>query len=86
MIYYKKSSNKPRTSYNSAVEEALCYGWIDSTIKSIDSEKYAQRFSPRRSTSILSDLNKKRILKLIKQKKMNKSGLKAVSHVFNKKS
>jgi uncharacterized protein YdeI (YjbR/CyaY-like superfamily) len=53
LIYYKKSSGKPRISYDDAVEEALCFGWIDSTAKSIDNEKFAQRFSPRRSNSIL---------------------------------
>lgn len=83
LIYYKKDSGKPRIPYDDAVEEALCYGWIDSTVKSIDSEKFAQRFTPRRNTSILSDLNKERIEKLIKNRKMTLSGLKAVSHVFD---
>jgi len=47
------------------VEEALCYGWIDSIMKKIDEEKFAQRFSPRRSNSVLSQLNKERIHMLI---------------------
>jgi uncharacterized protein YdeI (YjbR/CyaY-like superfamily) len=70
LIYYRKSSNKPRILYNSAVEEALCYGWIDSIIKNIDKEKFAQRFSPRKPKSILSEMNAERIRRLIKQKKM----------------
>ena len=83
LIYYKKLSGKLRIPYNDAVEEALCYGWIDSTIKSIDEEKFAQRFTPRRPTSILSDMNKERIRRLIKEKSMTPVGLKAVSHVFD---
>ena len=84
LIYYKKSSNKPRISYNEAVEEALCYGWIDSIIKSIDHEKFAQRFTPRTPRSNLSEMNKERIRRLIKQKKMKDVGLKAISHAFDK--
>ena len=49
LIYYTEASAKPRIPYNDAVDEALCYGWIDE-------QKYAQRFSPRRKTSTLSDL------------------------------
>lgn len=84
LIYYRKSSGKKRISYNDAVEEALCYGWIDSILKGIDEEKFAQRFSPRRKNSVLSALNKERIKKMIKEGKMNDVGLKAVSHVFDK--
>ena len=70
LIYYRKHSNKPRISYNAAVEEALCYGWIDSTFKGIDEEKFAQRFSPRRPKSKLSEMNKERIQQLIQKKKI----------------
>ncbi|VVB66662.1 Bacteriocin-protection, YdeI or OmpD-Associated [Candidatus Gugararchaeum adminiculabundum] len=82
LIYYKKSSGKPRISYNDAVDGALCFGWIDSIAKSMDDERFAQRFTPRRNTSQLSQLNKERILKLIAKKKMTKAGLAAVAHVF----
>ncbi|VVB82391.1 Bacteriocin-protection, YdeI or OmpD-Associated [uncultured archaeon] len=84
LIFYRKSSGKPRIDYNDAVEEALCYGWIDSIVKSIDNEKFAQRFTPRRNNSILSQLNKERIKKMIKEGKMTQQGLSAVSHVFDK--
>ena len=84
LIYYRKSSSKPRISYNDAVEEALCYGWIDGILKRVDEEKFAQRFSPRRPNSNLSEMNKERIRRLIKQKKMTAIGLKAVSHAFDK--
>ena len=84
LVYYRKSSGKPRIPYNDSVEEALCYGWIDSTVKKIDEEKFAQRFTPRKPTSVLSEMNKERIHRLIKEKKMTSTGLKAISHVFDK--
>jgi uncharacterized protein YdeI (YjbR/CyaY-like superfamily) len=83
LIYYRKSSGKKRIPYNDAVEEALCYGWIDSTMKGMDKERFAQRFTPRRSNSVLSELNKERIYMLIEQKKMTPKGLAAVKHVFD---
>lgn len=83
LIFYRKDSGKSRLPYNDAVEEALCFGWIDSIIKKIDDEKFAQRFSPRKKNSVLSDLNKERVKRLIKQKKMTAAGLKAISHAFN---
>jgi len=85
LIYYRKETGKPRISYDDAVLEALCYGWIDSIIKKIDKERFAQRFSPRKSNSELSQMNIERIYELIKEKKMTKYGLKAISHVFNPK-
>jgi len=83
LVYYRKSSGKPRIPYNDAVEEALCYGWIDSNLKGINEEKFAQRFSPRKQASTLSEANKERIRQLIKQKKMTAAGLNAVAKVFN---
>src|SRR5437867_3892694 len=78
LIYYKKDSGKPRIPYNAAVEEALCYGWIDSTVKRIDNERIAQRFSPRRKNSGLSEMNKERVRRLIKAKKMTRFGLESI--------
>ncbi len=75
LIYHKKGSGKKRIPYNDAVEEALCYGWIDSTVKSLDTEKFTQRFTPRRPKSELSELNKERVRRLIKSRKMTKAGL-----------
>jgi uncharacterized protein YdeI (YjbR/CyaY-like superfamily) len=83
LVYNKKSTGKYRISYNDAVEEALCYGWIDSTAKRVDEKRYAQRFSPRRPTSELSEMNLQRVRKLIRQKKMTKAGIDAIAHVFN---
>jgi uncharacterized protein YdeI (YjbR/CyaY-like superfamily) len=86
LMYYRKETGKPRISYDDAVLEALCYGWIDSTIKKIDVERFAQRFSPRRLGSVLSQMNKERIRELIKEKKMTQWGLKAIAHAFNPKT
>lgn len=83
LIYYKKSSGKKRISYDAAVEEALCYGWIDSIAKSIDNERYVQRFSKRKPTSGLSQMNLERVRRLISLGKMTKAGLAAINHVFN---
>ena len=83
LVYYKKNSGKTRIPYNDAVEEALCYGWIDSTVKGIDQESFAQRFTPRKSKSKLSQMNKERVRELIARKKMTKAGLKAIEHVFD---
>jgi len=80
LIYYKKQSGKPRIPYNDAVEEALCYGWIDSILKPIDGQCYAQRFSPRRKNSKLSEMNKERVRRMIKAKKMTRFGLESIQH------
>lgn len=78
LIYYRKATGKPRIPYNDAVEEALCYGWIDSTNKTLDKEALAQRFSPRRKGSRLSPMNKERVRRLIAAKKMTRAGLESV--------
>jgi uncharacterized protein YdeI (YjbR/CyaY-like superfamily) len=67
LVYPKKSTNKKRILYNDAVEEALCFGWIDSTVKSLDEENTIQRFTPRRSKSSFSQPNKERIRWLLEQ-------------------
>ena len=85
LIYYKKHSGKPRIPYNHAVEEALCYGWIDSILKPIDDRCYAQRFSPRRPNSALSPMNRERVRRLIKAKRMTKAGLASIAHAFDHK-
>lgn len=86
LVYYKKHAGKPRISYDDAVLEALCFGWIDSIAKTIDEDRFAQRFSPRKSTSMLSQMNRERIRELIKQKKMTAAGLDALAHVYDPKT
>ena len=85
LIYYKKHSGRPRISYNHAVEEALCYGWIDSTVKRLDADRMAQRFSPRRPKSFLSETNKERVRRLIKARKMTRFGLTKIRAQLNEK-
>ena len=75
LIYYKKDSGQPRIPYDDAVEEALCFGWIDSIVKRIDDEKFAQKFTPRRDGSRWSALNERRVRKLIREGRMTEAGL-----------
>jgi len=75
LVYYKKHSGKPRIPYNDAVEEALCFGWIDSTLKTIDEDSFAQRFSVRNPKSRYSQANKERLRALVKQGKVVKEVL-----------
>lgn len=75
LIYFKAGSGKPGISYNDSLEEALCFGWVDSLIQKIDEEKYARKFTPRRAGSKWSELNKHLVAKLIKQGCMTEAGL-----------
>jgi len=75
LVYPRKKTGKPRIPYIDAVEEAICFGWIDSIVKKIDDESYAQRFSPRRSTSQWSQPNIERMRRLIKLGEMTPAGL-----------
>ncbi len=70
LVYPKKASGKPRILYNDAVEESLCFGWIDSTAKRIDENSYAQRFSPRNPKTPYSEANKQRLRKLVQEGKV----------------
>jgi len=75
--FYKKSSGKPSITWPESVDEALCFGWIDGVRKSIDEVSYQIRFSPRKPSSIWSAVNIRNAEKLIKEKRMQPSGLKA---------
>ncbi len=72
LIYYRKETGRPRISYNDAVEEALCFGWIDSIVKSLDRERTVQRFSPRKPGSKYSPANLERLRNLLEQGKVIK--------------
>jgi uncharacterized protein YdeI (YjbR/CyaY-like superfamily) len=65
LVSYRKATGRPNLSYNDAVEEALCFGWIDSTRRGVDEERVAQRFSPRRPKSSYSQINKERLRVLV---------------------
>ncbi len=75
LIYYKKHTGKPVISYDDSVMEALCFGWIDSTVKRLDDEKYARRYTPRRPKSVWSVSNMKRVHRMIKEGRMTEYGL-----------
>ncbi|MBL7033010.1 MAG: YdeI/OmpD-associated family protein [Candidatus Delongbacteria bacterium] len=78
LIRFKKHTGKPALPYEDAVEEALCFGWIDGILKRLDSEKYVIRFSPRRENSAWSELNRKRVGRMIRQQKMRPAGMRSV--------
>jgi uncharacterized protein YdeI (YjbR/CyaY-like superfamily) len=78
LICYKKESGIPTISWSEAVDEALCFGWIDSTRKSIDSEKFMQFFGKRKVSSTWSKINKEKITKLIAEGRMTKAGLESI--------
>jgi uncharacterized protein YdeI (YjbR/CyaY-like superfamily) len=75
LVYYKKGSGKTRVSYSDAVDEALCFGWIDSKPNKIDEDKYIQFFTARNPKSKWSKVNKAKVDRLIKEGKMMPEGL-----------
>ncbi|MGL5871619.1 MAG: YdeI/OmpD-associated family protein [Xenococcaceae cyanobacterium] len=75
LVYYKVKSGKTSVSYSEAVKEALCFGWIDSKVKSIDEERYMQIFTPRKPHSVWSKSNKKYVEELIDRGLMSEAGL-----------
>lgn len=79
LVYYKKHTRKPTIPYDDAVEEALCFGWIDGIEKRMDEERYAQRFTPRKAKSNWSESNKRRVKKLLEQGKMTEAGLATIN-------
>lgn len=74
LITYSKTSGKPSVPYIQAVEEALCFGWIDGIAKKMDAERTAQRFTPRRPKSNWTELNKERARRLIAAGLMTDAG------------
>jgi uncharacterized protein YdeI (YjbR/CyaY-like superfamily) len=78
LLIYKKHSETPSVTVDQAVEEALCFGWIDSSMQPIDGDRYALRFTPRRKGSNWSDRNKERVARLIEAGRMTEAGLAAI--------
>lgn len=77
-LIYKKGSGKQSVTYEQLVEVALCYGWIDGLTKSVDAEKYAQRYSPRRKRSHWTETNLAIARRLIAEGRMTEAGLAAL--------
>ena len=67
LVYYKKESGTPTVSYSDAVDEALCFGWIDSTKKSLGNDSFMQFFCRRKQISVWSKINKAKVQRLIKE-------------------
>lgn len=78
MIFYKKHVNMECIEYREALEEALCFGWIDSIIKKLDDDRYVRKFTPRTNISKWSDVNKRIVVSLIEKGKMTEAGLKKI--------
>jgi uncharacterized protein YdeI (YjbR/CyaY-like superfamily) len=84
--FYKKGSGKHNMSWSDSVDEALCFGWIDSTRRSIDEESYSIRFTPRKKTSIWSAVNITKVKTLTKSGMMMPAGVEAFKHRKEEKS
>ncbi|MFC2071063.1 YdeI family protein, partial [Chloroflexota bacterium] len=75
LFHYKKKSGRSGVSYKEALEEAICFGWIDGKLRSIDEEKYILRYSPRKARSVWSKINRDKAEELIKAGRMQEAGL-----------
>ena len=84
--YFKKASNKESIVYKQALDEALCWGWIDGLVRSIDADCYMQRWTPRRARSIWSDVNTKKVARLTAEGRMQPAGLAAFARRDAKRS
>jgi uncharacterized protein YdeI (YjbR/CyaY-like superfamily) len=78
LVYHSKASGVPSIPYNDAVDEALCFGWIDSTVKKVDAASRAQRFTPRRPGSPISPMNRERVLRQRAAGRMTQARLDAI--------
>jgi uncharacterized protein YdeI (YjbR/CyaY-like superfamily) len=78
LIYYKTTTGKRAMSWSEAVDEALCFGWIDSLAKKLDDERAMQKFTPRKARGNWSAINKRKVKMLIEEGQMTEAGLKAI--------
>lgn len=83
LVYPKKATGKPRIEYNDAVEEALCFGWIDSINKRLDDDHTVQRFSPRKPKAKYSQANIERLRYLVEKKMVIKEVVETLDDVLN---
>ena len=84
--FYKKASGKPGISYQEALDEALCFGWIDGVKKRVDEHRYTHRFTPRKAISIWSLVNARRVAELIALGRMAPPGMEAFKRRDPKKT
>ncbi len=78
LVFLKVHTRGSRVSYEDAVEEALCFGWIDSIVRRLDAERYARKFTPRKTDSNWSPSNRRRLAKVIREGRMTPAGLSKV--------
>lgn len=78
LVFYKKNSGNPSIKYGDAVDEALCFGWIDSKLNPVDDKKYYQFFTKRKPKSVWSKVNKEKVERLIANGKMEPAGLASI--------
>jgi len=82
LVHYKMETGRPQVEYEAAVEEAICFGWIDGKVRKLDEARYARLFTPRKPKSTWSRINIGRARKMIKEGKMTAAG----SEVFDPRS
>lgn len=75
LVFFKVHTGVPCASYEESVEEALCFGWVDSLVRSLDERRYAQKFTPRKANSNWSASNRKRVRRLIAEGRMTEAGM-----------
>jgi uncharacterized protein YdeI (YjbR/CyaY-like superfamily) len=75
LVFYKKHTGKPGISYQDALEEALCFGWVDILVRRLDDERYAQKFTPRKARSNWSEINRRLFARLVEEGRMTAAGL-----------
>jgi uncharacterized protein YdeI (YjbR/CyaY-like superfamily) len=78
LVFRKRHTGRPSIAYGDAVDEALCFGWIDSLIKRLDDERYARKFTPRKPESRWSTINRKRYVQLKANGRLMPAGLSRV--------
>lgn len=83
LIFYKKHTKKINIDYERSVEIALCYGWIDSILKTVDEDCYARKFTPRQSSSNWSFINRERALKMMASGELTDAGMKTIEEARN---
>ena len=86
VVFYKNHAGKPTLSYSDAVEEALCFGWIDGMKKRIDDERYMHRFTPRKPGSTWSETNRKRVERLRASGAMTSAGQRLVDEAKRRRT
>jgi uncharacterized protein YdeI (YjbR/CyaY-like superfamily) len=82
LVYYRKETGEPSIPYEDSVEEALCFGWIDSIIKKLDNDSYARKFTPRTNMTKWSNPNKKRMSKMLVAGLVTKAGLATIENIM----